>query len=239
MKGEPDANRVDFKGNTIWQVVHSEDANVTNLNVTNLDADFGNFGAPPDQAANKAPDPWLSNWAIAVHGDYLMFASHIEMIQEAIEQAQAAPQSPLIKEADFQRVTAAIAEQFGEENGSAWQVIRTSLAYQVQYELFRQGKLMQSQSMLASILDRLLQNEDEMKSKEQKLNGSKLPPFEQISHFLQPSGLKVLTTDAGWEFGSLILAGSQRQAAKPNTSELDSQGGQGTARAPSDKEAKR
>lgn len=233
MENEPDAELVEFNGNTIWQVVHSEDEQVTGL-----ETDFGDFGAPANQAQNE-PEPWLSNWAIAVHGDYLMFASHVEMIQEAIMQAQAATESPLLKEADFQRVTAAIAEQFGEESGSAWQIIRTSLAYRVQYELFREGKLMQSQSMLASILDRLLQNEDEMKVKEQKLSGSKLPPYEQISHFLQPSGLKVLTTDAGWEFGSLILAGGQRQAAKPNKSELNNQVGQGTARARNGSDAKR
>ncbi len=233
MENEPDAELVEFNGNTIWQVVHSEDEQVTGL-----DSDFGDFGAPPAQATAD-PEPWLSNWAIAVHGDYLMFASHVEMIQEAIVQAQAATESPLVKEADFQRVTAAIADQFGEESGSAWQIIRTSLAYRVQYELFREGKLMQSQSMLASILDRLLQNEDEMKIKEQKLSGSKLPPYEQISHFLQPSGLKVLTTDTGWEFGSLILAGGQRQAAKPNKSDLNIQVGQGTARARNGADAKR
>ncbi len=234
MENEPDAELVEFKGNSIWKVVHSDDEEVTDLAT-----DFGgDFGAPPAQAGSE-PEPWLSNWAIAVHDDYLMFASHVEMIQEAIVQAQSTDTSPLVDEPDYQRVTAAIAEQFGKENGSAWQIIRTSLAYRVQYELFREGKLMQSQSMLASILDRLLQNEDELKIKEQKLSGSKLPPFEQISHFLQPTGLKVLTTDSGWEFGSLMLAGGQPPAAKLESTDLNAQAGQGTARAKSETKAQR
>ncbi len=225
MENEPDAELVEFNGNSIWKVVHHDDEQVTDLA-----ADFGgDFGAPPAQASGD-PEPWLSNWAIAVNGEYLMFASHAEMIQDAIQQASLASDSPLTSEPDYQRVTAAIARQFGEAEGSAWQVIRTSLAYRVQYELFREGKLMQSQSMLASILDRLLQKEDEMRIKEQKLSGSKLPPYEQIAHFLQPSGLKVRTTDSGWEFGSLMLAGSGA-AGKLNQSDLNAQAGQGTARA--------
>lgn len=161
MENEPDADLVEFQGKTIWQVAHQDDEQVTDLA-----ADFGaDFGAPPAQA--NEPEPWLSNWAIAVHGDFLMFASHVEMIQEAIQRGEAAADSPLVVEPDFKRVTEAIAEHFGGNQGSAWQVVRTSLAYRVQYELFREGKLMQSQSMLASILDRLLQSEDDMKIKEQ------------------------------------------------------------------------
>ena len=226
MKIEPDAELVDFQGHSIWRVVHREDEQVTDLA-----ADFGgDFGAPPPSAQDGQPEPWLSNWAIAVHGDYLMFASHAELIEDAIEQASGDASSPLVAEPDYQRVMAAVASKFGEANGSVWQVVRTSLAYRVQYELFRQGKLRQSQSMLASLLDRLLQNNDEMQSKEQRLSGSKLPPFEQIAHFLQPSGLMVRTTDSGWQFGSVMLAADPAAAAQAPSS-LDASLGQGTARA--------
>jgi len=225
MENEPDADLVEFGGNTIWQVAHQDDEQVTDLAT-----DFGgDFGAPPAQGSGD-PEPWLNNWAIAVHGDFLMFASHVEMIQEAMKQAEAVTESPLVKEQDYQRVIAAITDRFGVDDGSAWQIVRTRLAYRVQYELFREGKLLQSQSMLASVLDRLLQNEDEIRIKEQKLSGSKLPPFEQIAHFLQPSGLKVRTTDSGWEFGSLMLSGAE-PAARREPTDLNAQVGQGTARA--------
>jgi hypothetical protein len=170
----------------------------------------------------------------------LMFASHVEMIRDSIVQANAATQSPLLAESDYERVTSAITEHFGPEIGSAWQIVRNSLAYRVQYELFREGKLRQSQSMLASILDRLLQNEAEMRGKEQKVSGTKLPPFDQISHFLQPSGMMMRSTEHGWEFGSVLLA---RQAAAIPTLPTDlnaTNSGQGTARiSNSEAEAKR
>lgn len=223
MKNEPDAELVDFEGHQIWQVVRRDDEEVVDL--TN---DFGSdFGAPAAQSGDSGePEPWLSNWAITVYDDYLMFASHVEMIRDAVSQAKSGNDSPILAEDDYQRVVAAIGKNFGTQDGSAWRIVRTSLAYRVQYELFREGKLGQSQSMLASILDRLLQNESEMRTKEQKISGNKLPPFEQIAHFLQPSGMMVRTTDNGWEFGSLLLAGEE--ATTP--AELSSKAEQGTAR---------
>lgn len=231
MKNEPDAELIEFQGQHIWKVVHRDDEEVVDLA-----ADFGgDFGAP---AANpNQPQPWLSNWAITVFDEYLMFASHADLITEAIQQAQSTTQSPLLAEQDYERVKAAITQHFGSNNGSAWQIVRTSLAYRVPYELFREGKLMESQSMLASILDRLLQNETEMRIKEQKLSGSKLPPFNQISHFLQPSGLMVRSTPNGWEFGSVMLTGNgQVPASVPDRS---ANAGQGTARAGYNSEATR
>lgn len=208
MENEPDADPVVFKGHGIWKVVHHDDESVTDLA-----SDFGgDFGAPPASSSNQ-PQPWLSNWAITVYGDYLMFASHVEMIEEAIEQAQTGADSPLLTESDYQRVMTALAAHFGDKDSSAWQVVRTSLAYRVQYELFREGKLLDSQSMLASILDRLLQNQDEMRSKTQTLKGNKLPPYEQVAKFLQPMGLVVRTTDNGWSFGAIMLSDQSAQPA--------------------------
>ena len=216
MVNEPDAEPVDFNGHAIWKVVHHDDESVTDLA-----SDFGgDFGAPPASSSNQ-PQPWLSNWAITVYGDFLMFASHVEMIEEAIQQAQTGADSPLLTEPDYQRVTSALTEHFGDQASSAWQVVRTSLAYRVQYELFREGKLMESQSMLASILDRLLQSQDEMRSKAQTLKGSKLPPFEQVAKFLQPMGLVVRTTNNGWSFGAVML--SDQAALPAAVGALDSQ----------------
>src|SRR5690606_24712847 len=131
-----------------------------------------------------------------------------------ILQTQAAESSPMTEQDDVRRVTAAIREHFGAD-AAAWQVVRNGIAYEVQYELFRQGKLRQSQSMLASVLDRLLQNETEMRGKEQQVSGDKLPPFSAISHYLQPSGMLFRGTEHGWEFGSLLLASEEEERLEP------------------------
>ena len=199
MRGEPDAERVEFEGHVVWQVVHREDEAVNTLG-----GDFGDFAAPAPAPASDQPQPWLNNWAITVHEDYLMFASHLEMIEDAIRQAKLSATSPLLTSDDYQRVTAAI-EQFGGNDASAWQVVRTDKAYRVQYELFRKGELRKSQSMLSSVLDRLFENDSEIESEMQVIQGESLPDFAEIADYLQPSGMMFRTTDDGWAFGSLLL----------------------------------
>ena len=199
MKNEPDTEREPGE-HEIWKKVHRPDSAVDSLE---LDKEFGDFGAAQPASEDT---PWLSNWAITVYGDYFMFASHVEMIKEAIAQAQSGEPSPLAKEMDYDRVKGALIAVFGDQPNSSWQILRSDRSYRMQYELFRRGELNQNQSMLASLLDRLLQNNTEIKKNDvQRVNGQKLPEFEKIAHYLQPSGLVIQTTDQGWSFGSLLL----------------------------------
>ena len=201
MKGEPDASKIDFHEVEIWKVEHPDTAESA--------GEFGEFGefgdfTPAEGEAQQA-EPWLNSWAIAAHDGYLMFASHVDMIKDAILQAQSAPVSPLTKSDDYKRVVNTIAEHFGKGGMSGWKLSRNEEAYRVQYELFRRGELKQSQSMLASLLDRLLDSESEIKNLDQKIKGKDLPDYSAISHYLEPSGVMARSTDKGWRFGSFML----------------------------------
>ncbi|MEM7560902.1 MAG: hypothetical protein AAF394_17400, partial [Planctomycetota bacterium] len=88
----------------------------------------------------------------------------------------------------------------------SWRVLLPKQAYRIQYELFRQGKLSQSESMLSSILDRLVQEDEEQKIKEQKIQGDGLPAFSKIEGYLQPGGFSFRTENAGWSFGGMSLS---------------------------------
>jgi hypothetical protein len=202
MKNEPGAELMDGP-DEIWRKSADDGSLETDIN-----ADFGDFGAAGNAPANApGPAPWVKSWAIAVHGDYFMFASHVDMIKDAIAQAKSGQKSPLNNEPSCERMRAALIKAFGDEPNCFRQIVRSDLSYRMQYELFRSGQLDQSESMLASLLDRLLQNGTEIKSKDiKKINGARLPKFETISHYLQPSGMVVQTKEKGWAFGSLLLA---------------------------------
>ncbi len=209
MSNEPDAKEIEINGQSIWQVVHKEE----DLNL-DLDNDFGGFDSKkstPAPGNDEKEDPLLNNWAITVYAggkgdDYLMFASHAELIAEVIEQAKAKDREGLSNQKDYDRVASAIKSHFGTNEICAWKINRSSIAYQAQYELFRTGKLQQSQSMLATIFEHLLQNKSEIEQKKPTVDGAKLPAFEMISKYLQPSGMVVSTTEKGWSFGSVLLA---------------------------------
>jgi hypothetical protein len=226
MRQEPDTEREPGE-QEIWKKVHRPDSSVESLD---LDQQFGDFGAPPPAAADT---PWLSSWAITVYGDYFMFASHVDMIKDAIAQSKSGEESPFVKEPDVDRVRGALTAVFGAEPNSAWQILRSDRTYRMQYELFRKGELKKQEGMLASILDRLLQNNSEIKKNEaQRVDGQKLPEFEKISHYLQPSGLVMRSTDKGWEFGSLLLAPLKpnEDFALPSTRVSNTEGESGSNR---------
>jgi hypothetical protein len=216
MKNEPDTDKEMVGDLEIWKKVASSDSAVDSIE---LDKDLGGLG-DPGAAGGEADTPWLSRWAITVYDEYFLFASHVELIKETIAQAKAGGISPLLQQVDYQRMKKALATEFGEEPVSFWQVLRGDLSYKMQYELFRKGELDQSQSWLASLLDRLLQNRSEIRKEgESKVKGEKLPDYEKIAHYLKPSGLVVRTTPKGWSFGSLLLADQVAVGGKPATND--------------------
>jgi hypothetical protein len=167
--------------------------------------DFSDFVPDETESSDEA---WLNQWAICVKDDWIMFSSHADMLKEAIDQvANKAP--GLEKEVDFVRAREAILQMF-EENPCAWKIARNQLAFRVQYELFRQGKLQESESMLASILGKIIDNNTELKDKPvPAINGKALPPFEHVAKFLRPSGFKVVATKQGWSFGGLLVGNAK------------------------------
>ncbi len=214
MKNEPDASLEDFNDIRIWKVTRSEDSD----EALNVDTDFG-FGNGNKKSGKGAKpkdedEPLLSNWAITIFAkggkageQFLMFASHADMIKEAITYGKIdQPNSQLDSEPDVARVIAALKKLSNGQAGCLWEISRADRAFRMQYELFRQDKLPQSRSMLATILDRILRPKDELKNVSQRVKGDKLPPFDDIKAFFQPGGSRVITQPDGWTYQGFILA---------------------------------
>jgi hypothetical protein len=210
MRNEPDATLEDFEEFRIYKVIREEDSD----EALNVQTDFG-FGdkkkAPP-----KEEEPLLNNWAIATFKlkdsngkfeEYLLFASHAEMIKEAITLAKSSnPNSALENQPDVAKVVEQLKKISEKQPSCVWEISRNDRAYRMQYELFRQDKLPQSRSMLATILDRILRPKDELKKAQQNVKGAKLPPFDEIKMFFMPSGSRVVSQADGWAYQGFVLA---------------------------------
>jgi hypothetical protein len=211
MKNEPDATPEDFGNVRIWKVERPDESFEAKVE-GNFD-----FGGKSKKPAKPKPEdePLLSNWAITIYPlktadgkqeDYLMFGSDAEMIKDAINQAQSdGKQGTLETEADVAKVLSELKQQAGDNRECVWEVSRADRAFRMQYELFRQDKLPQSRSILATILDRILRPKDELKNVDQRVKGAKLPPFDDIKSFFTPSGSRVVTHPDGWSYQGFVL----------------------------------
>jgi len=195
-KGEPESKPIDFEGQRIWSFENKPE--------TEIELDFG--GGKDSKAKPAEEEPLLDKWAMAIFGEYFIFASEVETIKEAIRRAKNPAMSNLFgKEADVANVVEMLGDVAGGDGMSMVQITRSDRAFEMQYELFRQGLLPQSRSMMATIMDKILKPKTGGQPQVQKVNGAKLPPFAQIQHYFTASGGVVRTEKDGWSVQSFIM----------------------------------
>ena len=167
----------------------------------------------------EVEEPLLDHWAISIVDGYFVFASDAELIIELIERIKANPESSeFMQQADVERISQVIESASASTPTSAFQINRTDRAFEMQYELFREGQLNASRSILASVLDRLLDPKTKNRDREQRLKGSDLPPYDTIRPYLLPSGSVVQTEEDGWTVQSFVLR-KEKDQDQPAASE--------------------
>lgn len=197
-KSEPDAKEFDFEGYRIWRKKVEE---------LEVEIDFDKDSSGKDADAEAEDEALLDEWAITIMDGYFIFASNADFITDTIRDAKNGAQNgAFAKEADVLRVNNMLQTIHGNEGHSFNQLTRSDLAFEMQYELFRQNILPKSQSILSTILDRLSNPKDPRKGKVQKIQGNALPPFAQVKDFFMPSGGAIRTEEDGWSIQSFILS---------------------------------
>ena len=92
---------------------------------------------------------------------------------------------------------------------------RTDEAYRPTYELLRQGKMPESETLLGRLLNRLLttpEDEEEGVLRKQQIDGRQLPPFEMVRRYFSPAGIVVRSLDDGWFVVGATLTKQEAQA---------------------------
>ena len=106
---------------------------------------------------------------------------------------------------DFQRVDTAL-EKLGLDKASFRFFTRTDEAYRPTYELTRLGKMPESETVLAKLLNELWQPAEEGQLREQHIDGSKMPEYAEVQKYLGPGGVYVRSVDDGWSVIGCLLS---------------------------------
>jgi polyhydroxyalkanoate synthesis regulator phasin len=186
---DPNAAIGEFAGKKVWELRPDTGE------VAELEIDLELSPAPTDAPQH---DGAISSSAVCVADGHLFVASHMDYLQTFL--TEKAPGDSLADAADFREIDAAM-DQLMRSDAAARCFVRTDEAYRPTYELLRQGKMPESETLLGRVLNRLLttpEDEDEGVLRKQQIDGRELPNFEMVRRYFSPLGTVVRSTNDGW-----------------------------------------
>ena len=197
-KDDPAAIKRPFKDHIIWEIKQEE----TLAEDEELMIEGAGFVSEKKKDAKKDEDePVLPNMAVTVFEGHLVVSTHISFVEELITRAK--DPKNLAAMDDFKRVHAAL-EKRGMAKDSIRYFNRTDETFRHTYEMIKIGKLPESESMFARILNGML-SEDEDTIRKPEIDGSKLPDFNLVKKYLGPGGTFVQSENEGWYLVGTLL----------------------------------
>ena len=155
-----------------------------------------------DEEEDKERPPLLPHAAVTVWEGHLMVASHIDFLLKIIEPAK--KPEPLADAADYRLVDKEILKLKPKEK-CVRAFSRTDEEYRPTYELVRQNKMPESETMLARVLNVLFGEGKKGAARHQRIDGSQLPEYQVVRRYLGPAGLQVTSEADGWYLKGFTL----------------------------------
>src|SRR5947207_2958864 len=167
--------------------------------------------APKPEDKDKDKEKKLPNTAITVYLGHLVVSTHVDFIEDLIKNAAAT--NNLAAMDDYQRVHKALVG-LGSQNDSFRFFTRTDESYRATYELLKQGRLPEAETILARLLNAMLAPTEEGVVRKQEIDGSKLPDFDKVKQYLGPGGVYAQSEDDGWWIVGCLLKKLQPDVVK-------------------------
>lgn len=196
----------------LWNTVKEKN---DDLDVLEIDLDdIGPIGSLDTPEEKKKEEKALPTQAMAVAHGYLITGTHPALIRRMLQAADR--RETLDGSIDFQMVQTAL-NDLGASSVSVRTFSRTDEEYRPTYELMRQGKMPESNTLLGKLLNKMLGDEEEDETvREQQIDGTKLPEFQIVRRYLGPAGIFVESEDDGWFATGVFLSKETPQVVQRN-----------------------
>jgi len=182
--------RREYKGRTIWEGLPEEKPKVPKIELGGVPG----VGAT-ERAEEETSEPLFPNASLTVDRGYLLIASHYEYLTQILDLED--ERDSVNRNPAFLEVMEAIEKAGGKT--ACWRFFSmTDEEYRATYELIRQGKMPESETMLGRVLNAILAPPEKGATRRQRIDGSKLPDYEIVRRHLGPAGLFAVTEDSGW-----------------------------------------
>lgn len=210
LKDDPTVERREKAGHIIWEVVGEK------AEPPKMEFEFGDLppvapARPPkmknrwedDEEEEDEPKRLLPHAAITVSNGHLFVASHIDFLLKIIAPEK---EPDLLKDdVDYRLVTAEIDKLEPKQKCFRF-FSRTDEEYRSTYELIRQNKMPEGETMLARMLNVLFGEGKKGETRTQKIDGSELPEYQVVRRYLGPAGMQVTSEKDGWFLKGFTLS---------------------------------
>ncbi len=193
--------RNDYKNQAIWEAVPVEDKSPVPVVSLELPG-FGPSGDKAEAPPVEYEETLLPNQAITVAHGHLLIASHRDFLVKLLDQA--GKRDSLAKSVEYQQVAKGLAK-FGAAEKSAENMAKSDELYRPTYELIRQGKMPESETMLGRILNTVSGAGRKGVLRKQQIDGTKMPDYELVRRSLGPAGLQAVTEEQGWFIKGFLM----------------------------------
>jgi len=204
MEKEPDVERRTFGNFVIWERV-PEDVSIQELTIDAPGLSPLSADEPVASNDEEEQEHVLPNSAVCVAYGQLMMASDIKYLEYLL---QGFGQREMLANAGDYKLVAARMDQLAPGPRCGWSFVRTDEAFRPTYELIRQGRMPESETMFGKFLNRMLTTEVEKEEgvlRKQKLDGSDLPSFEAVRRYFGPAGRVLVSQPDGWLLTGTVL----------------------------------
>jgi hypothetical protein len=140
---------------------------------------------------------------VTVANGHLIFSTHINFIRDLL--TETAERQSLAEAADYTAINQAL-DNLGGGDDSFRLFVRSDEAYQPGYEMLRDGKMPEAETLLGRILNAAMAPEEEGALREQQIDGSRMPEFEVVRRYLGPAGGYVKAEENGWYSAGCLLS---------------------------------
>jgi len=207
MQGDPSSKKREFKGHIIWEMIEPEEPEVPKISLGDVPPVIPTVPEPPKRVLGKRDEdeeakPFLPHAAVTVAHGHLFIATHLDFLIKILELAE--ERKTLARDIDFQIVRKQ-ADQLGFKEQSSQAFSRTDEEYRTTYELMRQGKMAESETMLARVVNAIAGPPKRGEVRKQRIDGSQLPDYEIVRRYLGTAGLKGVSEKDGWFFKGFLL----------------------------------
>lgn len=194
MQGDPGTKRLEFQGHIIWEMVEPEEPEIPKISMESIPS-----VAPKPKAHEEEEEErqvrLMPHAAVTVAHGHLFVASHLDFLLKILPLVE--ERKMLARDPDYQRVVEHL-DQLGIKANSLRSFSRTDESYRPTYELIKQGKMPESETMLARMLNAFIGSGRKGSVRKQRLDGSKLPDYQVVRRSLGSAGILMTSEPDGW-----------------------------------------